>query len=113
MTMVFTATVKKGSVVIKDVPLPDGEVVDVTIERQDGMYVLSEAEEREVLLGEAEADAGLGRPVHEFLAELRARDAVSRGNRSPRGARSGARKASVGTSRPRTKSASRRRRSGS
>jgi hypothetical protein len=112
MTMVFTATVKKGSVVIKDVPLPDGEEVEVTIERQAGLYVMSEEEEREVLLGEAEADAGLARPVHEFLAELRAGDALRGRNRRTRSARRGTRKAAVGTTRSRTKSASSRGRGG-
>jgi hypothetical protein len=103
--MVFTATVK-GSVVIKDVPLPDGEVVDVTIERLNGVYVLSEAEERAIEIGEAEADAGLERPVHEFLAELREELAVRRKGRAVGRGRGQARGRKVGTARPRTKSAS-------
>jgi hypothetical protein len=113
MAMRFTATVHKREVVIRDVPLEDGDIVEVTIEREEkDVYILSEEEEREIELGEAEADAGLGRPVDEVIAELRAYDALRSDRRTTDGARTGARKATVGSARPRTKSSGRRRRSG-
>ncbi len=109
--MRFTAAVKNGRVVVRDVPLADGEVVDITIERQDDVYVLTEEEEREIELGEADAAAGRVRPAHEFLAELRARDTLRGADRGARRARAGSRKDEVGGTRPRSKPASTRARS--
>lgn len=109
--MVFTATVKKGEVVIRDVPLADGEVVEVFIEQRKNVYIPTPEEERELLAAEAEIAAGDGRPAHEFFAELRARDAARGRAVAARGARRGARKAKMGAARPRPKSASGRGRS--
>jgi len=110
--MRFTATVKKHEVVIRDVPLADGEIVEVLIEREKDVYVLTEEEEREIELGEAEHDAGLGRPLDEFLAELKARDALRDRNRTKRGASGRTRSAKVGAARSRSKPATRRARGG-
>lgn len=106
--MVFTATVKKGAVVIRDVPLPDGEVVDVTIERQEDEFELTAEEERMFEEAEAAMARGeTGRPVSEWLAEWRAKDAL-RGQDPSRGRtrnRTGSPK--LGTARPRAKPAPR------
>ena len=107
--MVFTATVKKGAVVIRDVPLPDGEVVDVTIERQEDEIELTKEEIRIFEEGEAAVARGeTGRPVSEWIAEWRAKESLP-GQDAGRGRtrrRTGSTK--LGTARPRAKSASRR-----
>jgi hypothetical protein len=98
MAMRFTATVKKHEVVIRDVPYQDGEVVEVTIEREGGLYEPTLEEWREIELGEAEAAAGLGRPLDEFLAELRANEALRGASPAARRTRRGARDKKVGIS---------------
>jgi hypothetical protein len=106
MTMVFTATVKKGAVVIRDVPLPDGEVVDVTIERQEDEFELTPEEERIFEEGEAAIARGeTGRPLSEFLAELKAEDALRGVSTAVGRARGRTGKAKLGAARSRAKSA--------
>ena len=69
--MRFTATVKNREVVIRDVQLPDGELVDVTLESRADEWEPTPAELREMELGDADVAAGRVRPIGEVLERLR------------------------------------------
>jgi len=105
--MLFTATVKKGAIVIRDVPLRDGEVVDVTILQHGGEFEPTAEEIRIFERGEAEYAAApeLARPLDEFLAELKAKDVLRDQARSVGRAGGRTRKAKLGTARSRSKPA--------
>jgi hypothetical protein len=111
MPMHFTATVKKGEVVIRDVPYADGDIVSVTIEPQLGEWEPTPEELKAIEEGEADIAAGRVRPINEFLEELRQLGHLRRENSGQNRARGRPRGSKVGASRPRTKSASGRGRS--
>jgi hypothetical protein len=110
--MRFTATVKNHELVIRDVQLPDGEVVEVTVEpRADDEWEPTPEQLREIELGDADVAAGRVRPIGEVLEKLRRAEELwyQRHGKSPGRARSG--NAKVATPRSRAKPAGRRARS--
>jgi hypothetical protein len=111
MVMRFTATVKNHEVVIRDVQLPDGEVVEVTVEPQPDDWEPTPEEWREIELGDADVAAGRTVPIDEVLEKLRRAEELwyqTHGKSRPRN-RSG--NAKVAAPRTRTKPAARRARS--
>ena len=103
--MRFTATVKNREVVIRDVMLPDGDVVEVTIEKQlHDEWEPSPAELREIELGEADIAAGRVMTIDEFVASQKRSAELRRQDREARRRRGGTRSRKVGSARPRSKS---------
>ena len=111
--MRFTATVKNNQVVIRDVPLADGEQVNVEIERsadKDDDFEIPPHVLRRIEASERELDAGLVVSANELFRSLGRPDLVrdyydGAGQTSDR-----TRSRKLGSTRPRAKSAARRRR---
>ncbi len=110
--MRFTATVKNGEVVIRDVQLPDGDTVDVTIEEHVDEDGLTDQDWREIDQAREEMAAGKWRLLDDVLAEIRhsreLRDQNGQAGRSENRSRDEA----LGVARSRPKPAARRARSG-
>ena len=110
--MRFTATVKNREVVIRDVKLPDGEVVEVTVEpRAEDDWEPTPAELRSIEAGEADIAAGRVMSIDELLASLKRSEDLRRQRRERSAARDRTRVGKVGAPRPRTKPAATRGRS--
>jgi hypothetical protein len=114
MAMRFTATVKNHEVVIRGLDLPDGAVVNVTIESQDerDWFEPSAEEIRAFERGEAALAAGQTVPAHEALAWINQQVELRRQARQQSAGKDRSRSRSVGASRSRAKQATRRRASG-
>ena len=109
--MRFTATVKNREVVIRNVQLPDGELVQVTVESRADEWEPTPAELREMKLGDADVAAGRVRPISEVLEKLRRAEELRSTGRGQSGARNRSGKRKVGTARSGTRPAARRARS--
>jgi hypothetical protein len=74
MVLRFTAKVKKRAVMVRDVDLPDGSTVDVTIAAHDDEPEWDPTPEQwaEIREGERAADRGEGISIEECLARLTA-----------------------------------------
>jgi hypothetical protein len=112
MVMRFTATVKNHEVVIRDVQLPDGEVVEVTVEpRPQDEWEPTPAELRSIAAGDADVAAGRVMSIDELLTSLKRSDDLRRQRRERSTARDRTRGGKVGALRTRTKSTAARGRS--
>ena len=102
--MRFTATVKNREVVIRNVMLPDGDEVEVTIEQPGGDFEFTEEELRGIEEGEADIAAGRVLTIDELMASLKRSSELRRQRREEGRARRRSRGGKVGTKGPRTKS---------
>jgi hypothetical protein len=103
MVMRFTATVKNREVVIRDVQLPDGEVVEVTVEPQADEWEPTPEELREMELGDADVAAGRVMSIDEALAALKRSAELRRQRREQSRSQGRPRSRKVGTARSRAK----------
>ncbi|HEY5926565.1 MAG TPA: hypothetical protein VIV11_32985 [Kofleriaceae bacterium] len=108
MAMRFTATVKNREVIVRDVPMHDGEIVEVTIVKPASGYEWTEEELREIELGEADIAAGRVMSIDEALASLKRSAELRRQRRAAGDSGSRSRGRKVGSPRTRAKPATRR-----
>ena len=112
--MRFTATVKNNKVVIRDVPMPDGKLVEVVIEPsqvdQDPDFPLTEEELRGLAEGERDLREGRWKSADDFFRDLGRPDLVRGQDVGATRTSSRARSRKLGSARPGTKSAAGRRR---
>lgn len=106
--MRFTATVKNGEVVIRNVRLPDGHTVDVTIEEHVDEDGLTDQDWREIEQAEADVAAGKWRLVDDVLAEIRQRRDLRDQNLTAGGSQARSRDHAVGAAGTGSKQARRR-----
>lgn len=102
--MRFTATVKNREVVIRNVMLPDGDEVEVTIEKPESDYEFTEEELRGIEEGEADIAAGRVMSIDELLASLKRSEELRRQQREKGRAGRRSRGGKVGTTGARSKS---------